>query len=60
MRSFGRHLFDIHAAGGRCHDHRALAGPIDDNTQIELLFDRQTFFDQNAPDRAALPARSDG
>ena len=60
VRRFRRDFFNVHAAGGRSHDHRALACPIDDDAQIKFFFDRQAFLDQNAPDLAPFRARSDG
>ena len=54
MGRFRRDLLDVHAAFGRGHEHRALAGAIDDDAQIKFLLDAHALLDQHAPDRAAF------
>ena len=50
----GRHLLDLDAALGRGHEHRGLAGPVDDDAEIELAGDVERFFDEDALDPLAL------
>ena len=44
LGSPGGDLFDVHAAGGRSHEHRPAAGPIEHDAEIEFFIDRQSFF----------------
>ena len=42
----GGHLFDVHAAGSRSHKHRTAAGSIQNDAEVELFVDGQSFLDQ--------------
>jgi len=57
FRPFGGHLLNIHAARGRCHEHRLALAAIDQNPEIKFLLDRQRFFDQQAMHNAAFRPR---
>ena len=46
FRCLRGHLFDIHTTSGRSHKHRTPAGAIQNDAQIELFVDRQSFLDQ--------------
>ena len=51
---FGGYLLDIHAARGRGHEDGLAFGAIDEDSEIEFFFDRQSFFDQQAAHDAAF------
>src|SRR5262249_50589084 len=42
----GRDLLDVHAAGGRGHEDQLRDSAVEQHSQIELLFDFQTLFDE--------------
>ena len=52
--SLRSHLFDIHSAGGRCHEHGLASGAVHQNSQIQFLLDRQGFFNQQPPHDASF------
>ncbi len=52
----GSDLLDLHAAGGRSHEHRLAFGAIDQNAEIKFFLDGQRFFDQQAAHDAAFGA----
>ena len=60
LRGLGRDLLDIHPAGLACHDDGPVGGPVNHNSQVELLLDLHAFFDKDLLDQAALGARLGG
>ena len=54
LRLLGGDFLDVHAARRAADDHRAGRSAIDDDAQIELALDLQSFFDQHAADLAPL------
>src|SRR5262245_38343959 len=50
----GRDLLDVHAAGGRGHEDQLRDRAIEQHSQIELLFDFQTLFDEQRAHGAAF------
>jgi hypothetical protein len=54
VRRFGRHLFDLHAALARDHQHRLGRRPVEDDAQIQLAGDLAALFDEHPVDRLAF------
>ena len=54
MRSFGRNLFDFHAARRRRHEHGLALRAIEHDAEIQLAFDGQCLFDQQPLHDAAF------
>ncbi len=50
------HLFDVHAALGRCHQRHALGGAVGDGGHVIFLLDVGAVFDQQAADLLAQRA----
>jgi hypothetical protein len=54
FRFLRRDFLDVHSTGGTGDDDRARRRTIDDDAQIELAFDLESFFDQDASDFSAF------
>ncbi len=50
----GGDLLDFHSARRRSHEYRLAFGAVDENSQIQLFFNRKCFFNQQTPHDAAL------
>ena len=56
FRGLGGHLFNLHAAGRRGHEHRLALHAVEHDAEIQLALDGQRLFDQEALHHAALGA----
>src|SRR5882724_4123360 len=54
LRMSGRHLFDLHAAGLRSHDHVGALAAVEGHGQVELGGDGRSLLDQHLEDLDAL------
>jgi hypothetical protein len=54
IRRLARHLLDVDPSGRADHEHRALAGPVDDDAGIGLVLDVDRRGDQHLPNLEAL------
>ena len=43
---FRGHLLNLHTTRCRCHEHRLAFRAVDENAEVQLVFDRQSFFYQ--------------
>src|SRR5262249_40374188 len=53
----GRHLLDVHTAGGRSHKDQRRRGAVEQYPQIKLLLDPQSFLDEQRMNRSAFRTR---